>query len=83
MRPACASCDTIEPLPRIARSGPPSAFNARTPGTTSSLMRVVFFQDACFMVLENTTFGRLFIPSATSGTRCLAASVGQKLAIIS
>ena len=53
-----------------------SFFNLRT-ASTASLSIVVLFHGELLSDFENTTFGRLFIPSATFGMSCFALGVGQ------
>jgi hypothetical protein len=67
------------PLPKITMPSPGSAFIARTAPAMSLVTSFVFFQDASAIVREKTTFGRLFIRSATTGIVCVASGVGQKL----
>ena len=71
------------PLPKIAMSSPGSFFIFRISAAMSPFTSFVLLHDALSRVLENTTFGRLFIPSATTGHLSIAAGVGQKLAISS
>jgi hypothetical protein len=57
--------------------GPGSAFSLRTSSARSPLMSRVLFHDALSRVLENTTFGRLFIRSATAGAASATFVAGE------
>ena len=58
-------------------SFPGAFFIFRTSAAMSPFTSFVLFHDALARVRENTTFGRLFIPAATTGSFLIAAGVGQ------
>jgi hypothetical protein len=67
----------MEPLPMITMVGPASCFIFRTSAGRSPFTSFVLLHVAFSRVLENTTFGSLFMPSATSGFAFIAIGVGQ------
>ena len=58
-------------------SFPGSFFIFRISEAGSSFTSRVLLHDALLSVLENTTFGMLFMPSATTGSFWIARGVGQ------
>jgi hypothetical protein len=64
--PSSANCETRLPLPKITMSAPGASFIFRISAGRSPFASFVLFHDALSSVLENTTFRRLFIRSATT-----------------
>ena len=82
INPSCANCETMLPLPKI------DVFSGSLLHLSHFRRQIAFNQsrvvpDAWSSLLENTTFGILFILAATTGIFSIAKGVGQKLAMSS
>src|SRR5207245_361616 len=65
-KPCCKSVEERSALPKTNNVFPGCLFSFLTSSTTFSFTSVVLFQSAFFSVLENTTFGIVFMKSAMS-----------------
>ena len=77
MRPMPSRLTVRSELPKTAMSLPGWRFSSLTRAATSSPMMLVGSQVACRRERETTILAMPFILSATLGSSCRAAGVGQ------